>query len=116
MPTLRRLAVLLFLITLLAAPWTASAAGPRAERHSRSAKAEPVSTILSRAWTLLAEIWSKEGCGIDPSGRCIPTPAPTSHSDIGCGIDLNGRCVPSPVSVNRVDTGCNIDPDGRCHL
>ncbi|HTG35443.1 MAG TPA: hypothetical protein VLB76_21180 [Thermoanaerobaculia bacterium] len=94
MPTVRKLAVLLFLAALLAAPWAASAAGPRVERHSRSAKTEPVSKALNHAWSSLASLWVKTGCHIDPDGRCAPAPA----------------------TVNRADTGCNIDPNGRCGL
>lgn len=89
MPTLRRLAVLLILVAI---PWTASAANPRSERNSKPAKAAPARSFLDHAWAFLVGAWTKEGCGIDPSGRCALATVPTDQADIGCGVDPNGRC------------------------
>jgi hypothetical protein len=48
-------------------------------------------SFLGRAWSFLTALWAKEGCHIDPNGRCrIVTP----QSDTGCNIDPNGRCKP----------------------
>ena len=44
-------------------------------------------------WTLLSSLWdTKAGCEMDPSGRCLPAPQPSS--EIGCEWDPNGRCKP----------------------
>lgn len=86
-PTLRRPALLL-LAALLAAPW-ASAAGPQIESPRATQAVSPDDAFdLSRFWRLLKSAWTKEGCNIDPNGRCV---------------------------TQKVDTGCNIDPNGRCH-
>lgn len=45
---------------------------------------------LSQVWTLLTSIWSEEGCGMDPSGRCALAP----QSDEGCIMDPSGGCKP----------------------
>ena len=87
---MRRLRVpVLVLLTLLAAPW--------------SAAAEP-GDLFSRLLRLLPGLWQKEGCIIDPNGRCAPAPI-----DAGCTIDPDGRCAPA-----AADAGCEIDPNGRC--
>jgi hypothetical protein len=101
--TLRRSAVLL-LIAVLLTP-LASAANPRAETASPAAAVEPLE-LLSRLWSLLVR--SKEGCNIDPNGRCKE----------GCNIDPSGRCAPQPASqpdgALQTKEGCHIDPNGRC--
>lgn len=113
MAKLRRVSVLLLLITLLAAPWASAAS-------LRSASPHPAD-LLSRAWAFLASLWSKVGCDIDPDGRCVstpaPAPAPTSPwTKAGCDIDPNGRCTPAPAPPptpsSSVDSGCGIDPSG----
>jgi hypothetical protein len=45
-----------------------------------------------RSWFL--SIWEKNGCVIDPGGRCQSNSvtAPQSTADNGCGIDPGGRC------------------------
>jgi hypothetical protein len=55
------------------------------------------SRLLDALWTLLASSHhtvpiAKEGCGMDPSGRCVPAPAPRTQLDEGCGMDPDGRC------------------------
>ena len=55
------------------------------------------SSLLSSLRTLLDSVWNiapitKEGCGADPDGRCVPTPAPRTQVDAGCGMDPDGRC------------------------
>jgi hypothetical protein len=64
-----------------------SAEPPR--EMAASAEAE---TLVSRLWQWLAAIWTKEGCGIDPGGRCgvsPSTPAPPNQ-EAGCVIDPGG--------------------------
>lgn len=86
---MRRLRVpVLVLLALLAAPW--------------SAAADPAD-LFSRLLRLLSGLWEKEGCIIDPNGRCAPV------TDAGCLIDPDGQCAPV-----IPDAGCIIDPNGRC--
>jgi hypothetical protein len=88
----RRKIVLLLLAALLIAPW-ASAAPRHGSVHSASLSAElGIPEFLSRAWKLLAGAWTKEGCNIDPDGRCRSVPAPVNSLDTGCHIDPNGQC------------------------
>lgn len=93
-PSLRRKIVFLLLLSTLAATsW--AAAGPR--RESPRADETALSLVfdfVSRAWSRLTGIQTKEGCDIDPNGRCLTgaTPAPPPAADEGCGIDPDGRC------------------------
>lgn len=97
MPTLslrRRVVFLLLLSTLAAAPW--AAAGPRRESPPAGrAAAFLVLDLLSRAWSHLTGFRIKEGCNIDPNGRCLtgasPVPPPATDEE-GCNIDPNGLC------------------------
>jgi hypothetical protein len=45
-------------------------------------------------WSLLASLWgepaTKEGCGMDPWGRCNPNPQPEPGSEAGAGADPFG--------------------------
>jgi len=96
--SLRRKTAVLLLTASLATPWAASAApAPR--------------DVLSRAWSLLASLWSGHksadtGCGIDPNGCTKPV------AETGCGIDPDG-CI-KPAATAPADTGCGIDPSGIC--
>lgn len=69
-------------------------------------------SLLGQVWDFLASIWSEsaqdEGCGFDPSGRCIPATQP--QTDAGCGFDPNGLCFPDPRP--QADEGCGFDPNG----
>lgn len=58
--------------------------------------------LLDPFWALLSSLWGspaapqlqpKAGCGMDPSGRCLP-PAPQTQPDAGCGADPSGGCNP----------------------
>jgi hypothetical protein len=93
----RRTTILLLLIALFATPLV-SAAGPRAAESARPVQAlEPGQIdLLNRLWNTLRGLWSKEGCHIDPDGRCLTSPSP------------------QPPPTFTTDTGCHIDPDGRC--
>ena len=102
--SLSRKITLLLLGVTLATPW-AEAARPRVT----STQPEKVFVyqsieLLGQAWMVLTQLWDKEGCQIDPNGRCITTPmsGPTNTADEGCRIDPSGS-----------DEGCHIDPNGR---
>lgn len=48
-------------------------------------------SLLTPLWDLLSPIWggsenTDAGCGMDPDGRCMPTP----QTDAGCGWDPYG--------------------------
>jgi hypothetical protein len=42
-----------------------------------------------------------------------PVAASPLQSDGGCGLDPSGRCLPAPPS--QLEGGCGLDPDGRCN-
>jgi hypothetical protein len=88
----RRLIVVLALSAFLGSPAT-SLAGPRssaaAARHARAQTAPQ--DLLSRVWNSLVRAWEKNGCELDPYGRCLP--ASQTSTDNGCLIDPNGRCI-----------------------
>lgn len=90
--SIRRKILLLMLVAVLAMPWP-SVAGSQSER-SRMAQIEEPATLdfFSRIWSLLQSAGSKEGCHIDPNGRCTPQ-NPPSQTKEGCHIDPDGRCV-----------------------
>ena len=70
------------------------------------------SSHLAQLWSWLSTLWSEEGCGIDPSGRCGKAPAPTQQA-AGCGIDPDGRCGAASAPAHP-DAGCMLDPNGGC--
>lgn len=109
---LARRAVILLLILAIAAP-LAAAPVHRSERVRFEAAAP-----LASLWSWLAQALAKNGCLIDPHGRCLPdtgaAPAPPAGTDNGCGIDPDGRCQPAASPVPATDNGCGIDPSGRC--
>lgn len=110
----RKIVFLLLIAALLIAPW-ASATPRHGDAHPASFSGEiGIPDFLSRAWSLLAGAWTKEGCQIDPSGRCGLAPLPVNKVDTGCHIDPDGRCRSVPAPVNSLDTGCHIDPNGSC--
>ena len=76
------------------------------------------SSLLDSIWALLVSPHhtvpiAKEGCGMDPNGRCVPAPTPQAKE--GCGADPSGRCLPAATPTPQADGGCGADPDGRCH-
>jgi hypothetical protein len=101
--SIRRKILFLLLVLVLATPW-ALVAGPERERPRTMQGIElAVPEIFGRIWSFLWRGGSKEGCHIDPNGRCVPEPKE------GCNIDPFGRCLPLQPKI-----GCHIDPDGRC--
>ena len=57
--------------------------------------ARPAGDLLQSLWSALVRLWAptapvtKEGCRLDPLGRCNTATAPT---DEGCGMDPLGHC------------------------
>jgi len=73
----------------------------------------PSGRFLQPFWALVSSLWAspaQEGCGLDPSCRCLLSPQP--KLDGGCGMDPDGRCLPPQP---QVDAGCGMDPSGKCH-
>lgn len=84
---LSRLVCGLLVTILLALPIAAAEpAGP----------AEPRASVLASLWSWLAELWSENGCYIDPDGRC------------------NGGTSGTPGEPAQLEEGCYIDPHGGC--
>lgn len=115
--SIRRKSLFLFLlIALVATPW-AAAGGPRPE-SPRAAHAVEDVPFFGNFWRFLRSVWEKEGCNIDPDGRCVNEPAqtPPLQPKEGCGIDPWGRCVNEPAQTPppQTEAGCNIDPWGHC--
>ncbi|HSK75315.1 MAG TPA: hypothetical protein VLQ45_02570 [Thermoanaerobaculia bacterium] len=91
MRVLRPFAVLLLVLALGA---SGAAASP-APRPAGLPEAEPsirVPSLFVRLESFLAGLWSKEGCRVDPLGRCEPV-APAT--DAGCRLDPLGLCEPN---------------------
>lgn len=69
--------------------------------------------LLDPLWALFTSLWNapatKEGCGMDPNGRCKPAVQPST--DAGCGMDPDGRCKPGPLPT--LDEGGGWDPSGK---
>jgi hypothetical protein len=82
----RRLIAVLALSALLGSPATSLAASRSAARHSRAQAQTPLSWL----WIALRSVWEKEGCHIDPYGRCITVSLPPM--DEGCSASSNGGC------------------------
>jgi hypothetical protein len=89
--SLRRNSFLLVLIAFLATPWAASAK-PNFENPRLGLFDLADTDLLARVRSFLGA-WAKEGCHVDPDGRCIEKTPPTKE---GCDIDPNGRprCTP----------------------
>jgi len=68
--------------------------------------------VLDYLGGLLASLWLKSGCTMDPLGRCAPS-TPPQIIDGGCTIDPDGRCAPGTLNPTT-DEGCTMDPNGRC--
>jgi hypothetical protein len=67
--------------------------------------------VLAPLWSFLGRLWAKEGCGLDPHGRCTTSPVTT---DEGCGLDPSGTC--DTVNAPEIlDAGCGLDPHGQCY-
>jgi hypothetical protein len=69
---------------------------PAAQRRAPSA---PRARVSSSAGEAFLRLWNsmtgllKEGCTIDPNGRCVPRVVAPTSLDAGCTIDPDGRCI-----------------------
>jgi hypothetical protein len=99
----RLFAVLVLSLTL----GVSQAAASQAPRGNAAREDRPVTArVLDRLVSFVSVFWQKEGCMIDPWGRCIK-----GNTKEGCGIDPLGHC---GASTPTADAGCTIDPLGGC--
>jgi len=88
----RKIVLVAVLFLLTTTPWASAGSWHGSDHPAMSSDEIVIPDFLSRAWRLLAGIWTKEGCNIDPDGRCQPAPAPLPTKE-GCHIDPSGRCI-----------------------
>lgn len=89
---LSRAVPLLLVLALL--PWTAMARPLKPVHKTRTVGASATVAPLVRLQSWLLSVWEKNGCAVDPWGRCQTSSvtAPQPSADNGCGIDPGGRC------------------------
>jgi hypothetical protein len=118
-PSSRKALVVLVAFFLTAAAVSAEPRSGARARSARSAVSNPMESF-SGLWSVLTGFWTKNGCQVDPNGRCLPAKngcsvdpsgicLPTKN---GCSADPSGRCLPA--ATTTLDNGCSADPDGRC--
>ena len=79
-------------VALLIALGTPARSGAESVAPSDSGDATiSVTALFNRALDYLAVLWIDVGCGLDPSGYCLPENE-TAESDEGCGLDPSGHC------------------------
>jgi hypothetical protein len=86
-PALFRIVIVALLLLALTVP-LAQAAGPAAHRPHPAAASFSLTDLLGRGWGGFVRFWLDNGCGLDPSGRCVAAP----RADNGCGLDPDGHC------------------------
>ena len=95
MTSVRRTILFLLCAVALAAAWPSSAAGaPRESIRSAQAGESVVPEFFNRLWSLLRRVEGKDGCHIDPDGRCTSAQPPEHQRKDGCRIDPLGHCIP----------------------
>jgi hypothetical protein len=78
-----RLIVVLALSAFLGSPAASLAGSRHAMATARRARVQAVpQSLLSRVWNSLVSVWEKEGCRIDPNGRCITVAAPVPEDSL----------------------------------
>jgi hypothetical protein len=102
----RRTAILFAMIAVLVTPWVSA----------QTRRVRPVQIIATPPANLLDLVlgflrpYLKEGCKVDPDGRCYASQTPDTKA--GCKIDPNGGCYTGLTQPPYA--GCKVDPDGRC--
>lgn len=91
--TVRRAIPLVLLVIVLATAWPSSAAGAQLpSAFSIQSGDFRIPEFFDRFLTFLQRFNAKDGCHIDPNGRCAQSQAPESQRKDGCHIDPDGRC------------------------
>jgi hypothetical protein len=98
-------------LAFLLAGALATTALPAAPLFQGGASPEGITTLeplnlLERLMGVVTRWHVKNGCSVDPDGKCVPKRRPMVRKN-GCSVDPSGRCLP-------VKNGCSADPDGRC--
>lgn len=91
MRVLRTAAVLILLALSLGTSAFAAKARPAAPARPSRAAARSAAGVFAPLWRLAVEAWTKEGCTIEPWGRCGAS-AQTPPTKAGCTIDPWGQC------------------------
>jgi hypothetical protein len=130
MNRLSRLGTVLLIVVPLATPSAFANSPSAAVPFWSGIVATGPAESCARFWSFLTSLWAKNGCQVDPNGRCLPGPRhaanngcsadpdgrclarPSHATDNGCSADPNGHCLPG--RPQAVDNGCQVDPDGRC--
>ena len=86
MRSLRPFAVLVVVLGL----GISQASASQPVRETAGPNSKPALSFLVRLGALWVNFWTKEGCRIDPLGRCVTS----ATADAGCGMDPLGRGCP----------------------
>jgi hypothetical protein len=89
----RRMAALASLVATLATPWASATSLPSGEGRPVHLTESASPDLLGRVLGFLRMIRTKEGCKLDPNGRCSVHKAEPPHTKEGCKIDPDGRCL-----------------------
>ena len=94
--SVRRTILFLLFAMVLVGAWPSTAATAQRSSTVSVRAADLDMGFFSRIWSFLQRLESKEGCGIDPFGRCANDLAqnPPIQAKEGCHIDPFGRCLP----------------------
>lgn len=104
----RRMFIALALALILPAPWAHATSRSRTPaQHTVESRPPAPLQFLTSLWGTLTSLWSKNGCQIDPYGRCAPvnpasgTGGQANPKPNGCEIDPYGvaACSPAPQGV-----------------
>ena len=94
MPRLSRRVLTLLLVTALAATTALAQSPTEAFQPLRPALSDS-GDLFAHLWSLLARPWTKNGCELDPDGRCLTKGSRAAAGDNGCELDPSGgRCLP----------------------
>jgi hypothetical protein len=102
----RRTVILFSLTAVLSTSWISAQTG---SVRPAQVIAKASASLLDRVLSFLRP-YLKEGCKLDPDGRCYTSQVPDTKA--GCKLDPNGRCYTGMAQPPYA--GCNIDPNGRC--
>lgn len=79
-------------VALLVALVTPARSGAESAAPSDTGDATiSVTALFNQVWDFLTTLSADAGCGLDPSGYCLPEEE-TAESDEGCGLDPSGHC------------------------
>jgi hypothetical protein len=105
--SLRRTAFLVSLIAVLATSGVSATGFQQGGARPVLTTAELLDRVLSFLRPLL-----KEGCKLDPDGRCHTSMVQPPHTKAGCKLDPDGLCYAGMAKPPY--EGCKLDPNGFC--